>query len=161
MDFYYPNIRNDFWRIFGLIYFGDAGRFFTPDGKNFLEEDIRTFLIRTGLAIWDTAMEIIRHKGNASDKDMEVITAIDLPAILRQIPQCTAIALTGEKAMETLASLLGIKPPRIGEYAGAIVRERNLRIYRMPSTSRAYPKPVEYKAGIYRIMLQDLGLLNE
>lgn len=38
------------------------------------------------MALFDTATEIIRHKGNASDQFLEVVTPVDLDAILERIP---------------------------------------------------------------------------
>lgn len=37
--------------------------------------------------------------------------------------------------------------------------DRMLRFYRMPSSSRAYPKPVEWKADYYRRMFAACGML--
>ena len=34
-----------------------------------------------------------------------------------------------------------------------------MRLYRMPSSSRAYPLALEKKAAAYRIMYQDLQML--
>ena len=33
MDFYYPNIQNDMWRIMGLIFFNDKDYFVEANGK--------------------------------------------------------------------------------------------------------------------------------
>lgn len=33
MDFFYPNLQNDMWRIVGLVFFGDKGYFLTPDAN--------------------------------------------------------------------------------------------------------------------------------
>ena len=35
MPFYYPNWINDFWRIMGLIFFGDRNHFCLPGKKAF------------------------------------------------------------------------------------------------------------------------------
>lgn len=68
MDFYYPNFQNDMWRIFGLIFFQDKTYFLSESQKNFNEGRIRNFLIETGIAIFDTAYQIKRLKGNAADR---------------------------------------------------------------------------------------------
>ena len=34
-----------------------------------------------------------------------------------------------------------------------------MRLYRMPSSSRAYPLALEKKAAVYRLMYQDLQML--
>ena len=36
---------------------------------------------------------------------------------------------------------------------------RKLRLYRMPSSSRAYPKPLSAKAEEYKKMFQEMGML--
>lgn len=33
MDFFYPNLQNDMWRIYGLIFFGDKDHFLLPGKK--------------------------------------------------------------------------------------------------------------------------------
>ena len=62
MDFFYPNLQNDMWRIVGLVFFGDKGYFLTPDAKTFDKERIVRFCEEKGLALYDTAEEIIRLK---------------------------------------------------------------------------------------------------
>ena len=41
MPFYYPNWINDFWRIMGLLHFGDKDHFCIPAEKRFDEAAIR------------------------------------------------------------------------------------------------------------------------
>ena len=35
IEFYYPNFINDFWRITGLVFFGDKDRFVDTAAKRF------------------------------------------------------------------------------------------------------------------------------
>ncbi|MDR1602592.1 MAG: uracil-DNA glycosylase family protein, partial [Tannerella sp.] len=116
MDFFYPNFQNDMWRIFGLVFFEDADYFLTVDRKLFREEAIREFLAAKGIALWDTAMEVKRLKGNASDKFLEVLRPVDLPDVLAKLPCCKAIALTGQKATDTLLTLIEAGEPRVGGF---------------------------------------------
>ena len=102
IDFYYPNFINDMWRIMGLIFFNDKNRFVDVAAKKFRLDDIVDFCTGTGIAMYDTATAVRRLKDNASDKFLEVVTPTDIPALLRQIPQCQAIVTTGEKATDTL-----------------------------------------------------------
>ena len=44
MDFFYPNLQNDMWRIFGLIFFDDKDRFLFPDKKAFDKKKLIEFL---------------------------------------------------------------------------------------------------------------------
>lgn len=248
MNFYYPNIQNDMWRIMGLIFYGNKEHFITssqpsckkqtpefPTHKTksqkicFNEEQIRTFCSEKGLALGDTAVKVKRLKDNASDKFLEVVEPLDIENILNMIPHCHTIIITGEKAMETLLQTLNtstlikavtpstvssqetttttsntqeITAPKVGEHitityipsanskkiqAGTINDATNsatmqdstsngatnsatiqadttndvntfreIKIYRMPSSSRAYPKSVEDKASYYRKALQTL-----
>ena len=49
--------------------------------------------------------------------------------------------------------------PPVGESVEFAYADRTLRLYRMPSSSRAYPKPVEWKADYYRRMFAACGML--
>lgn len=160
MDFFYPNFQNDMWRIFGLVFFGDKSHFLTDDGRAFREAELRRFLTERGIAIWDTAMEVSRLQGNASDKFLEVLRPIDLRQTLSMLPSCRAIAVTGQKALDTLLTLVSTPspPPKTGEWTDAALDDRHFRLYRMPSSSRAYPLSVEKKAEKYRRMFEEMGL---
>ena len=98
MDFYYPNIQNDMWRILGLIFYGNKDAFLR-DKKAFSEEKAKAFCREKGIGIGDTAMEVIRLKANASDKFLEVVRPIDPEKVLSQIPECVAIVVTGQKEL--------------------------------------------------------------
>lgn len=160
MNFYYPNLQNDMWRIFGLIYFGDKDFFLNRDKKSFREDDLKKFLTEKHIAISDTAISVIRHKDNASDNFLEITEPRDIRKLLRQIPPCSAIATTGQKATETLSDTLGIDSPKIGEFTTFTFDERIIRFYRMPSSSRAYPLKLEKKAEVYKLMLDQIKLLE-
>jgi len=159
MDFFYPNLQNDMWRIFGIVFFEDKEYFKIADGKLFDKNKIEEFLKEKGIAVFDTAKAIIRHKDNASDNFLEVVESTDLEDILRQIPSCRAIVTTGQKASDTLANTMNIPIPKIGNYEEFIFSDRNMSFYRMPSTSRAYPLAIEKKAAVYRIMFEQLGMV--
>lgn len=160
MDFFYPNFQNDMWRIFGLVFFGDKSHFLTDDGRAFREAELRRFLTERGIAIWDTAMEVSRLQGNASDKFLEILRPIDLRQTLALLPSCRAIAVTGQKALDTLLTLVSAPspPPKTGEWTDAALDDRHFRLYRMPSSSRAYPLSVEKKAEKYQRMFEEMGL---
>lgn len=159
MDFYYPNLQNDMWRIFGIVFFGDREHFLLPDKKHFDKERLEDFLTEKGIALSDTAREVIRHKNNASDAFLEVVEATDITELLSHIPNCRAIVTTGQKATDTLMSVTGSPEPKVGTYTEFILGGRTLRHYRMPSSSRAYPKPIGEKAEAYADMFRELGLL--
>ena len=161
MDFYYPNYQNDMWRIFGLIFFEDKDYFLDLPNKNFKEQLIRDFLNEKGIAIFDTAYQVIRLTGNASDKFLQIETATDLKRLLSKIPLCTNIMTTGDKATDTLMLSMpnGTEKPQIGQSIQTQFADREMTLYRMPSSSRAYPLALEKKAEAYRHLFEDIGLI--
>lgn len=161
MDFYYPNYQNDMWRIFGLIFFENKEHFLDLPNKNFKEQAIREFLSQQGIAIYDTAYQVQRLKGNAADKFLVVTTPTDLKQLLSQIPECHALMTTGDKATDTmmLSMPADATKPSIGQVGHANFAGRQLQLYRMPSSSRAYPLSLENKANAYRDFFKEIGLL--
>ncbi len=159
MDFYYPNFANDTWRIMGYVFRGDKNWFVDEEDGRFKREAIMEFLLDKGIALYDTASAVRRLQGNASDKFLEVVAPVDLPRLLAQIPRCIAVAATGGKAACTLCDAFHMSPPRVGESIPFTVEGRGLRLYRMPSGSRAYPMKMERKAAFYRKMMEETGLL--
>lgn len=159
MEFYYPNIINDMWRIMGIVFYKDK-EYFLKTRKAFCKDKAEAFCREKGIGLGDTAVEIIRLKANASDKFLEIVKPIDLPEILKQIPRCEAIVVTGQKAMDTLLSVMpGVQEPEVGSFVECVFMERRLKVFRMPSSSRAYPKPLEEKAEVYRSMFRELGMI--
>lgn len=157
MEFYYPNFQNDMWRIFGLIFFNDKEYFLTLDNKSFNKEKICDFLIHQRIAVGDSALVVNRLNDNASDKFLEVLEVLDFDNILSQIPLCKALITTGEKSAELIQNYFQIqKLPKIGEGVKFNFKGRELSLYRVPSSSRAYPKSIEDKAIIYQQVLQSL-----
>ena len=147
------------WRIFGYIFYGDKG-WFLESPKAFSEEKAKAFCMEKGIALGDTAMEVIRLKDNASDNFLQVEKPIEPSEILVRIPRCTAIAVTGQKALDTImAQLPPMTMPKIGEYSTFNLLGREYRLYRNPSSSRAYPRPIEEKALVYKKMFEELGIL--
>ena len=158
MNFYYPNFQNDMWRIFGLVFFGNKDYFVTANSKSFKETAIRQFLTQQGIALYDTAEEVVRQKGNASDQFLEITKPVNLEVILPQIPHCNTIVTTGQKATETLMKLFDSQQiPSVCGYKDVIFMNRQLRCYRMPSSSRAYPKSLADKAADYRNLFKSFS----
>ena len=157
MDFFYPNFQNDMWRIFGLIFFQNKNHFVNINEKRFEKDAIVTFLTRQHIAMYDTAAAVIRHKDNASDKDLEIVEAVDIGKLVRNLSDLQAIVTTGQKASEAVIQHFAekniyITPPAVGAYTTFVFENRELRLYRMPSSSRAYPLSLEKKAEIYKKM---------
>lgn len=161
MDFFYPNLQNDMWRIVGLIFFQDKEHFLNPEKKVFDKDRIIEFLNDKGIALYDTASAIRRLQDNASDKFLEVIEQTDISLLLKQIPMCKAIVTTGQKATDIIREQIEVKEPTVGTSEPFEFGDKAMKLYRMPSSSRAYPLALEEKAAAYRVMFNELGLLNE
>ena len=163
MDFYYPNYQNDMWRIFGLIFFHNKNYFLDLPNKNFKEQLIRDFLTEKGIAIFDTAYQVIRLKGNASDKFLHIETPTNLKVLLDQMPDCQNMMTTGDKATDTLMLSMpeGTEKPQIGHSSQAKFAGRNVTLFRMPSSSRAYPLALDLKAEAYKALFEEIGLVEQ
>lgn len=164
MEFFYPNWINDMWRILGYIFFDNKDHFAAkaPEGttvKRFDKDRCAGFAEAKGIAMYDAAEEVRRLKDNASDKFLEVVTPSDLISILRKIPECQAIATTGQKASEIIAETLECAEPHIGGCTGCMIDGREIRFWRMPSSSRAYPLALEKKAEYYKRMFEKENML--
>ena len=204
MDFFYPNRSNMMWTIFGLVFYGDSQRLVDVPNKTFRLEDIKALLEERGIAIYDTASAVRRLRGNASDKDLEIVEKTDIPLLLSQIPLCNDIVCTGQKSFSVLTEDYGVPVPQMGRFneftidsplsrggaqytssvppflrggaqytssvppllrggaqrAEGCIEKRSLRLWRMPSSSRAYPMKLEDKAAYYREMMQHIGLIT-
>ncbi|GHV01030.1 DNA glycosylase [Bacteroidia bacterium] len=195
MEFFYPNLQNDMWRIMGLLFFGRRDHF--VDGRRFDRAQIEQFCRSRTIALSDTAEAVIRHGGNASDNLLEVVRPLDLATLLEQIPLCRTIITTGQKATDTLTAIIDAAqgapasvgrtggsavpaekatrqtdsatvdlqplgrflPPPVGGSATFDFAGRRMTLWRMPSSSRAYPLPLERKAEAYRQMFVSVGVL--
>ena len=165
MEFFYPNWINDMWRIFGHIFFDDRNHF-VADGqpgeqspKRFDRDRCAAFAAEKGIAMFDTASQVRRLKDNASDKFLEIVTPTDIAALLREIPDCNAIVTTGQKATDVIVDTYGCDEPEVGSFTKVIIDGKGLRFWRMPSSSRAYPLPLEKKAEPYRKMYETEQIL--
>lgn len=165
MDFFYPNFYNDMWRIFGLIFFNDRNRFFDLESKTVDKAGIQKMLQDHRIGIGETVSEAIRTRDNASDKFLEIVTPVDLPALLAKVPECKAIVTTGEKAASVIAGLTATALPKMGQKTECRIAmpdgsTRDFLHWRMPSTSRAYPMALEKKTAYYRDMLASMGIIS-
>ena len=155
MDFFYPNFQNDMWRIFGLVFFGDKDHFVDNEARTFRREDIIELLNRKCIALYDTATKVIRTQNTASDKDLEVVTPTDLDSLLKRMPMLEGVVTTGQKATDLFSEHFKIAQPKVGENVTFEFYGKELRLWRMPSSSRAYPMKVDRKAEIYeRVLLK-------
>lgn len=157
MDFYYPNFQNDHWRIEGAVWFGDKDYFVDKERKAFNKQKIVDFLNEKGIALYDTAKVVRRLKDNASDAFLEIVEPSDLKSLLWQIPYCHAIATTGEKATGEVCRYFDIE--KISALGSVTALEPKLSLYRLPSSSRAYPLAFDKKVEAYRLMFQRIGFI--
>lgn len=157
MDFFYPNWINDFWRIQGLLHFGDAHHFEISGEKRFDRTLIIDFCEKSGLAFFDTAVKVCRWKGNASDEFLEILEPADVAGMLSQMPLCRTVVTTSGKSAEELLGILGGSAcagtpsavPPVGGCVDLTVSSRPVRWWRMPSSSRAFPMALDTKAEHY------------
>ncbi len=159
MDFFYPNRSNMMWEIFGLVFFGDSQRLVDAENKTFRLPNIKALLEEHGIAIYDTACAVRRLSGNASDKDLEVVEKTDITLLLSKIPQCHDIVCTGQKSFSVLTDDFGVPVPTMGSFNEFTIDGRKMHLWRMPSSSRAYPMPLSEKAAYYREMMTQIGII--
>lgn len=158
MEFYYPNRTNDFWYMMGLIFYNDRNALLIPGTKDFDLPKIKNLLNEKGIALNDTGYRIRRLAGNASDKFLDIVEPVNLMALRERMPNLRGIATTGEKAAGQLAALTGTEAPKMGQY---VVAPDGVEIWRLPSTSRAYPLKLEKKAAYYYSFFLANGVVNK
>lgn len=159
IDFFYPNYINDHWRIEGQVFFGDRNHFVDLAARRFKLEEIVTFCQQEGIAFYDTSTAVRRLKDNASDKFLEVVEPTDIAALIARLPRLRAIVTTGEKATETICSTLLIpEPPKVNTFVPVPDLHnqdaQQLILYRLPSSSRAYPLAFDKKVAAYKKMFE-------
>lgn len=65
-----------------------------------------------------------------------------------------------KKATEVLCQqFTSQKIPNIGEQVQLLIANRRIDLYRLPSSSRAYPLAIDKKADFYRKVFETLGVL--
>lgn len=162
MDWYYPNYTNDMWRIFGYIFFNNKDYFVDTEKKTYRLPILQQFLKEKGVAIFDTALRIRRTTGTASDKDLEVIETADLDGMLRALSNCEAVVAAGQLATDIFTKHYEIdaRKMKMGDYKEFQFEDRIIRLYREPSSSRAYPMKVENKSVFYKKMFEEIGIID-
>ena len=157
IDFYYPNFINDHWRIEGEVFFGLRNHFVDEKAKRFKIDEIVAFCKEKGIAFFDTSMAVRRLQDNASDKFLEVVEPTDIKSLISRLPHLRAIVTTGEKATDTLIQSLSIPTkPKVNSFV-EIPHTYNhdgdeIVLFRLPSSSRAYPLAFEKKVEAYKAM---------
>ncbi|MDR2972532.1 MAG: uracil-DNA glycosylase family protein [Bacteroidales bacterium] len=162
-NFYYPNFNNDMWRILALVFNKEKDHFEdVTQKKSFDKEKIKVFLEEKGIAMYNIAKKVVRLKDNASDKDLRITEYIKIKEIIENNKDLEYIVATGTKAYEKLIEQIveidqnfKKKLPIIGLWEEFIFKNRTIKFYRMPSSSKAYPKPLEKKVEFYKDMFSN------
>ena len=159
IDFFYPNFINDHWRIEGAIFFANRNHFVDEKAKRFKIAEIVDFCQHQGIAFFDTSTAVRRLKDNASDKYLEVVEPTSIPSLISHLPHLKAIVTTGEKATETICESLNIpQVPKVNTFVPIPHLENKdgneLVLYRLPSSSRAYPLAFDKKVEAYKRMFE-------
>ena len=131
-------------------------------------------MFERGIASCPTVKQAIRETGNASDKNLTVVTSVDLDSILLQVPKVETLFTTGGKATEVLLGFLDepiakSKYPKTNQRMDYPYQWQNadnkktdvndLILYRLPSTSRAYPLSLDKKVAAYKSFFEKMGKL--
>lgn len=164
MEFHYPNFQNDMWRIMGTVFYNNPDYFRVGDEKRFDPMRIEGFLREKGIALCSSAKTAIRLKGNAADKDLKIVDPIDMDELLSVLPNLKWLFTTGGLATETLLERLPekVKAPKTNEWIEfPYSTKRELFLYRLPSTSRAYPLSLAKKTEAYRQFFIKAGLIKD
>ena len=136
MDFYYPNFINDHWRIEGQIFFGDKNHFVDLEAKRFRIDEIVAFCEEKGLAFFDTSTAIRRLQ--------------DRMAETPKVNTYVRVSNTdGTDETDSLANTDGTDETDIFANTN-MTNGGGLLLYRLPSSSRAYPLSFDKKVEAYR-----------
>ncbi|MBO4730418.1 MAG: uracil-DNA glycosylase family protein [Bacteroidaceae bacterium] len=151
-EFFYPNFTNDHWRLMGLIFYGDKDYLVDTAAKTYRFDRVLRLVHEQHIGYYDTSEAVRRLKDNASDKFLEVVEQTDIRALISRAPKLRVIAVTGQKAADTLCNYFGIaEAPRMGE----CIKTGGLELWRLPSSSRAYPMKLEEKAEYYKQIFEN------
>ena len=69
-----------------------------------------------------------------------------------------SIVMVALVSLTVLAEDYGVTIPKMGEYSTFAINGREMRLWRMPSSSRAYPMPLAQKAVYYRKMMETITI---
>ena len=159
MNFYYPNFINDHWRIEGAVFFGHRQHFVDEAAKRFKIDEIVAFCQEKGIAFFDTSTAVRRLKDNAADKFLEVVEPTDIRQLMEHLPHLRAIVTTGEKATATICDTLQMTEiPKVNAFVpipdASNCDGMQTVLYRLPSSSRAYPLAFDKKVEAYKAMFE-------
>lgn len=145
------------WKIMGHIFYADRFKFYNAEQGTYRLEEIKAFLTERHIALYDTATRVRRLKDNASDKFLEIVETIDLKDFFATCPTLEAVVTAGEKATGVIATMANVALPKMGDMVECEYAGHRFKLFRMPSSSRAYPLALEKKAEAYCKMFRQLG----
>ncbi len=160
IPFYYPNWQNDMWRIVGQLFFANPLHFCLVPQKCYDKAALVAFLSLKGIALSDTAQSVVRLNNDSSDKFLQIVQPMDLAHHLRALPLCHTVVSTGGKSADEFCTIFSLPaPPPVGQSLTFSFEGRSIQFFRMPSSSRAYPRPLDYKVQMYQRAFTAAGLL--
>ncbi len=151
-----PNLQNDMWRIVGYYGATRCTSWNRADG-GFDRERIEAFCRERGIALYDTAVEVIRLKDNASDNFLQVVREVISK------PCWPAFRLPGRRHDGTeghrhAARHHGLRRTGRGGRADALCGARPDAVAHASSSSQASRVPWSGKAEFYRKVFSENGI---
>ena len=151
MDFFCRTCKTTCGGSWATLPRATRSHFLMPGGRKFDKEGAhRAFCRCRGIALYDTAVEVIRLKDNASDNFLQVVREVDLASLLARIPACRTLVTTGQKATDTLRAITGCGGPAVGQCVGFEYAGRDMRLWRMPSSVAGLSAACGVEGRIYR-----------
>ncbi len=143
----------------GLIFFGNKDYFTIPAEKTYCLARIIDFVHAKGIGYYDTSEAVRRLKDNASDKFLEVVQKTDIRRLTETAGNLAIICTTGEKATQNICDYFEIDTlPKVNTWInipGFFNKTgTQIKLYRLPSSSRAYPMALSTKAEHYAKMFE-------
>lgn len=160
MEFFYPNLQNDMWRIFGIIFFQNKDHFLNPD-KRYLTRNVL-------LIFWTKRHRTLWYRFSCSPFTGQCLRQISGSCRTDRYQFAT-------EADSNVQGHCNHRTKSNGYYSwtnkGKRTRCRNQWTFRIRRPDNAIIQnafvqpclPVAHwkKSAIYRVMFNELGLLNE
>ena len=132
---YYANPRNQFWRVLAAV-FGEPviGHY----------EDKLAFVLRHGLALWDT-VQCAERQGSL-DQNIQNALPNDFPTLFATYPNLHGVAFNGGKSADLFRQLV--------QNRLEMALQDRLTLLPLPSTSPANAAPLAAKVAKWRVLAE-------
>ncbi len=134
---YYANPRNQFWRVLAAV-------FQEPMGETY--EEKLAFVLRYGLALWDTVQ--CAERAGSLDQHIQQAVPNDFPTLFAAYPNLQVVAFNGGKSAELFRRL-------VEKQLNPALLERLQRLP-LPSTSPANAAPFASKVAQWQVIARFL-----